>query len=899
MIPKEGVVLALFLCTGTVLGFDVVRFRRASRPGEEKTKVRTLHVESRIMSRFATTHVRSEIENVDSKAREIFFIQQLPAEAFISNLTMKIDGRLEVAEVKGKEEARRDYDRAVASGNTAGLVAQKPRETDIFRTSVNVRGGGKVEFDLTYQEVLQRRHGVYKHIINVLSTKGVDDVKIDVFISERGKITTLKIPKFAPKIAVKTNKELLALPENSGAVTRSSEKDGVSTAHVSYVPATSTQGQLAVLYDVERSTEGGEIEVVDGYFVHFFAPKANFLDSVSADFVFVLDKSGSMDGRKFTQMQAAMKSILSQLKEEDRFSIVYFSSGVETWRKELQLANRLNKEEAEEFVDEKESGGGTNIHEALLEGIKILKDSQDPANERPSVVLFLTDGRATSGEITDAAGIKRAIKQSNDGANTKIHSLAFGDDADEVLLKQLSKENDGLFRKIFVASDAALQLDGFYSEISLPLFTDLDITYLNGSVDASSIIKNRDDDTLYEGSEVMVIGKLASPTATQLRGTVTAKSNDGAPVMFRCGNMCFDCCHRTCDRFCGPRPVGCFPPFPPPRPPIVRVPAAELPPNSLGGFIERMWAYQTIKKKLLEAELDSAKRTELRKEATRLAIQYNFVTELTSLVLVDKEAEVKPVITEEAEVADRFPAPSSGGARTFGSFGGRFGSLGRPAPRGLPGLPGPSGGFGPLAPPRPMRTMPPQVFATFTFAPTTRRTTTIPWTTTTTTAATLTTRCPLNILLIVDTRPVSQISTQYNRLVSEFMNLLGNNPNIDGVLSVATISGSSLQHWYKQHIRTGVTINDGTRLTTIQDMINDVQRRKGDSFIIVLSGPTVIPLEVKNPIWRLAGRSEVVGAIMGRDATTRAKVNEIFNIDSRRRPIANVSAQRLYNRVKC
>ena len=43
--------------------------------------------------------------------------------------------------------------------------------------------------------------------------------------------------------------------------------------------------------------------MVDGFFVHYFAPPADFIDDLSARIVFVLDKSGSMSGRKFQQLQ--------------------------------------------------------------------------------------------------------------------------------------------------------------------------------------------------------------------------------------------------------------------------------------------------------------------------------------------------------------------------------------------------------------------------------------------------------------------------------------------------------------------------------------------------------------------------------------------------------------------
>ncbi len=58
-------------------------------------------------------------------------------------------------------------------------------------------------------------------------------------------------------------------------------------------------GQLVVLYDVEREEDVGEIRVVDGYFIHFFAPA--WLPIGGKHAMFALDKSGSMCGRKMEQ----------------------------------------------------------------------------------------------------------------------------------------------------------------------------------------------------------------------------------------------------------------------------------------------------------------------------------------------------------------------------------------------------------------------------------------------------------------------------------------------------------------------------------------------------------------------------------------------------------------------
>jgi hypothetical protein len=54
-------------------------------------------------------------------------------------------------------------------------------------------------------------------------------------------------------------------------------------------------------------------------------------ERVAKDVLLVLDRSGSMDGEKFQQAQTALRYILQQLNPEDRFHLLSFSTGVETY----------------------------------------------------------------------------------------------------------------------------------------------------------------------------------------------------------------------------------------------------------------------------------------------------------------------------------------------------------------------------------------------------------------------------------------------------------------------------------------------------------------------------------------------------------------------------------------
>ena len=68
-------------------------------------------------------------------------------------------------------------------------------------------------------------------------------------------------------------------------------------------------GQFVVEYDVDHKAEGGEIQVVDGYFVHFFSPSD--LPYLAKHVYFILDVSGSMSGKEISNVVAVRQEILS------------------------------------------------------------------------------------------------------------------------------------------------------------------------------------------------------------------------------------------------------------------------------------------------------------------------------------------------------------------------------------------------------------------------------------------------------------------------------------------------------------------------------------------------------------------------------------------------------------
>uniref|UniRef100_A0A8C7XXU7 Inter-alpha-trypsin inhibitor heavy chain family member 6 n=1 Tax=Oryzias sinensis TaxID=183150 RepID=A0A8C7XXU7_9TELE len=569
-------------------------------------KVTDYHVRSTVVSRYAVTTVQSSVWNQLPVVKEAAFEVDLPSSAFISNFTITSNGKVYVAQVTERATARKIYDAAKKQGKTAGLVATKSREIEKFRVAVSVPSGTRMSFLLAYEELLSRRLGRYELSLGLRPGQLVQNLTVDVRISERTGISFIKV------LPLKTSR--LISNNNPGEI--------ATCARVQFSPTVKQQSNISskglnadfiIQYDVDLKDLMGDIQVYDGYFVHYFAPRG--LPVVPKDVIFVIDISGSMIGNKIKQTKQAMTTILGDLREGDHFNIITFSDKVQTWKKGRTVrATRQNVREAQEFVRRIMAEGWTNINAALLSAAQLLNPSSSSSrlvSSRVPLVIFLTDGEATIGVTSGDIILNNARKALG---SASLFGLAFGDDADLLLLKRLALENGGVARMVYEDADAALQLKGFYDEVASPLLSDIQLSYLD---DQAFDVTRSLFPNYFQGSELVVAGRVrpgvqdlkVSMSATDLKEEVKLENDVDVSHEKGSGSEGSLDCLEDLER--------------------------------ISSFVHRLWAYFTIRE-LSVAKLNttdpSAQRL-LTEKATNLSLKYNFVTPFTSLVVVKPDAE--------------------------------------------------------------------------------------------------------------------------------------------------------------------------------------------------------------------------------------------------------------------
>ncbi|KAM4582904.1 inter-alpha-trypsin inhibitor heavy chain H3-like [Fundulus diaphanus] len=577
------------------------------QPKTDDWDIYSFHINSTVTSRYATTIITSRVANRMNESKEIEFHVKIPKNAFISKFKMMMDGQVYAGVVKTKEQAQVQYTEAVSRGQSAGIVSSVGRTMEEFKTSVTVAAHKKVTFELTYEELLKRTHGKYELQIHARPTRPVQDFKMDVYIHEKVDISFIDVKgglntKALANAITKTHTNKQAWVYFHPTVDQQKTCDSCGEEGMN--------GDLVIVYDVNRENGLGDIMTSDGYFVHHFAPSD--LPRIPKNVVFIIDQSGSMRGRKMAQTRTALVHILNDLAEDDFFGLISFDSVINYWKRELIQATGQNLEQAKQFVLNIRDRGATDINAAVLEGARML--NAHPREGSASILILLTDGDPTTG-VTNINTIRSNVKQKIAG-KYPLYCLGFGFDVNFEFLKKMSLENNGVARRIYEDSDADLQLKGFYDEVATPLLTDVTMIYVGGVN-----LTQTNFSQYYNGSEIVVAGEIIDNNVEIFTPQVVAISTR-QKVAYSNTNSSVDSLDTK-------------------------------------GLLQRVWAYLKVKQ-LLEKELllSGSEKNNVKKEALELSLKYSFVTPLTSMVVTKPEGENTEVLYKPKERGNLQPERS-------------------------------------------------------------------------------------------------------------------------------------------------------------------------------------------------------------------------------------------------
>ncbi len=564
--------------------------------GDADVVIEDYRLEVTIDNGIAVTRVRQVLRNDSDVAAEGEFLHPIPSDATLTGLTLWIDGEPVEGEILAAGEARATYEEIVRRTLDPALL--EFAGDGLVRLAVfPLPAGDTRTVEIEYSQVLTTDTGLtrYHHPFGREHTAAIESLQAHVEIESDDAIKTVYSPS------------------HDIGINRASEH----RVEVGFEGAGADGSDFTVYYSTDAATVSMDVITYaadgDGYFLLLASPGLAASEAVvPKDVVVVLDVSGSMEGEKFAQAQDAARYVLAHLNPEDRFDVIAFSTGVDSFGAGLRPAAEAAA--AATWVGRLAPGGSTNIDLALDEAL-------DRADEERSIyVIFLTDGLATEGVI-DTAEILDNLERRAAGP-TSIFAFGVGYDVDTFLLDAIARDHHGT--TTYVSPDEAIDaaVETLYAKVSSPVLTDVSIDV--DGVTVSDLHPSPLPD-IFRGGQLVVAGRYeGSGAATiSLSGRVR-----GEPV-----TLVFD----------------------------------EVTFGSAGGdpTVARLWATRKVGELLTTIRLEGPN-DEIIDQIVRLSIRWGIVTPYTSYLVTEDDPFGQEAIDEIARAAAESAAattlPASGEA---------------------------------------------------------------------------------------------------------------------------------------------------------------------------------------------------------------------------------------------
>ncbi|MGL6316423.1 VIT domain-containing protein [Vibrio sp. WXL103] len=564
-------------------------------------QIQSHHVDVVIQDGYATTSIEQTFYNPNDVELEALYSFPVPPKAVLGEFIYWINGSPVIAEAVSKEKARQIYDDQKAQGNATALTEKDQYKTFDIRV-YPVQPQQSVKVRLVYMQDSLLDHGIGRYVYP-LEEGGVDEAKAS-FWTRNDKVEQ----DFSFNVTLRSSYPIdgVRMPGHSSAVI-SQQTDGEHSTwkasisnHMANIEQEeshqTTQATMRLDQDVVvywRLQEGlpGRVDMVAyrdpetskrGTVKLTFTPGDDLTRVAQGrDWVFVLDKSGSMSG-KYSTLVEGVRQGLTNLPSQDRFRIVMFDNNTYDLTGGFVAVNPSNVSNALLSVEQATPSNGTNLYKGMSAAIRKLDD------DRPTGIVLVTDGVANVG-VTE----KRRFFDLMEKHDVRLFTFIMGNSANTPLLEPMTKLSNGVATSVSNTDDIIGHLMNITSKLTFQ-------AYRNINIDVKGVkIKDLTPEqisSLYRGEQLTVFGHYFNGGEADIKLTMDV---GGESRQYRTKVML----------------------------PGTAIEHPEL---------ERMWALSAIRD--LQEQMDYLEQKDSDKEQAieDIALEYGLLTDYTSLLIVEE-----------------------------------------------------------------------------------------------------------------------------------------------------------------------------------------------------------------------------------------------------------------------
>jgi len=481
--------------------------------GDQRIPLRGVKIDVKASGAAAQVTVAQRYQNTEKVPVEAVYSFPLDESSAVCRFEVDIGGKRIVGKIEEREKAFEKYDAAMAQGHGAFLLDQD--RPNIFTASVgNLMPGQEAVVLLTYATELEQTVDSIRMLIpTTIAPRYIPpDVARKMDPAELDHITPPAVLGGVP-YGLKLNVELeaasdireISCPSHPARVSLSGKKASVELMgeNIQLDQDFVLTAKLAKSNDasalVARDSDG-----VRAVMVNLFPDLSKFKRG-PCEFIFIVDRSGSMDGPSIEQARNALLLALRSLEEGDRFNVIGFGSTIDAMFKTSVAYSQSSLDEATKKVQALRADlGGTE----LLAPLQFVLE-KTAAEKMPRQIVLLTDGEVGN----ESQIIELAAKHA---ATCRIFSFGIGYGASEHLVRGIARASGG--RAEFIEPIVLRQ----FARMASASLTNVRVDWGNLKTD---LVAPSDAPQLFDGDRLTIYGRVVGGSSGEV--AVVADSPQG------------------------------------------------------------------------------------------------------------------------------------------------------------------------------------------------------------------------------------------------------------------------------------------------------------------------------------------------------------------------------------
>ena len=564
---------------------------------------------------YAITTVDQTFHNPHGEDLEAIYSFPVPEKAAVAEFTMWIDGKPIHGEVLEKKKAREVYEDQKSKNKNTGLTEKNEYKT--FEISVfPVRANQDTRIRASYFQPAHVDTGIGRYVYP-LEEGGVDDQALafwttnekvtgtfsfDLILRSGYPVAGVRLPSHPQAQVVQNSDEwTVRLDNHMNPVTVSSQADPALTINNKDSEMEELDPNIQadpnfrldtdiVVYFRHAENLPGSVDLVTykeegakrGTFMMTVTPGMDLQPIAGGrDWVFILDISGSMQG-KYATLAEGVNRALQKMSVQDRFRIVLFNSTSRELTKGFASATPENVRHYINAVSSIQPGSSTNLYSGLQLGLKGLD------SDRTSSLILVTDGVANVGVVQQKEFIKLIKKY-----DVRLFTFIMGNSANRPLLEVMTRVSNGFAIGVSNSDDIIGKILEAQTKVN---FESLHGAQLKVSGIKTADISPKKIGNIYRGQQLVIFGHYfgGGKAKVSLEGKISGQEKSYTTE--------FDF-------------------------PDVSVEHPE---------IERLWAYAMVERLIQEMD-DFGEKADIKQSVVDLGVEYGLVTDYTSMIVLEEE----------------------------------------------------------------------------------------------------------------------------------------------------------------------------------------------------------------------------------------------------------------------